>query len=228
MSQERRASPSKAGEAPARAIAIDTERTARGPRRRRTFFKREFEMRKSDIDPMPPYFERYINLVADVELPDAFDESARQLISLDEGLFTALDGQRYAPGKWTVKETLQHLIDWERILSYRALLYARNKGSASQDVDGDLFAANMNAERRTIGELVGELMAVRASTQAMFDSFDERTLLNTGTNWKYEISVLAMGFTIIGHQIHHLKIIEEKYHPLLGGIGATVGTPPPA
>ena len=185
-------------------------------------------MRKSDIDPMPQYFERYINVVADVELSDAFADSVRQLSSLDQGLLAALEGRRYAPGKWTVKETLQHLIDWERILSYRALLYARNRGSASQEVDGDLFAANMNAERRTVEELVDELAAVRASTEAMFESFDERTLLNTGTCWKYEISVLAMGFTIIGHQVHHLKIIEEKYHPLPGGLGAAVGPLPPA
>ena len=185
-------------------------------------------MRRSDIDPMPQYFGRYINLVADIELPEAFGESLRRLSSLDKGHMSALDGQRYAPGKWTVKETLQHVIDWERILSYRALLYARNKGSASQDVDGDLFAANMNAERRTVEELVDELMAVRASTRAMFDSFDGPTLLNTGTCWKYEISVLAMGYTILGHQIHHLQIIEEKYYPLLGGLGAAVGPLPPA
>jgi hypothetical protein len=176
-------------------------------------------MRKSAIAPMPQYFDRYINLVADTGLPEAFDESIRQLSSLDERLLAGLDGRRYAPGKWTVKETLQHVIDWERILSYRALLYARSPGSVAQDVDGDLFAASMNAERRTVADLIAELQAVRASTGAMFDSFGGRALLNTGVCWKYEISVLAMGFTIIGHQIHHLKIIEEKYYPLLGVVG---------
>jgi hypothetical protein len=180
-------------------------------------------MRKSDIPSMPPYFDRYIGLVADVELGEALGESVRQLGSLDEGLLSALEGRRYAPGKWTVKEILQHLIDWERILAYRALLYARHRGSVSQDVDGDLFAANMDAERRTVEELVGELKAVRASTRAMFDSFDGRKLLNTGTCWKYEVSVLAMGFIIVGHQLHHLRIIEENYHPLLGQTGAAVG-----
>ena len=163
---------------------------------------------------MPPYFDRYINAVETVELQQAFADSIRQLELLDKSLLANFDGKRYAPDKWTVKETFQHLIDWERILSYRALLYARNKGSAAQDVDGDLFAANMNAERRTIEELVNELQIVRAATKAMFESFDDRLLLHTGICWKYEISVLAMGFTIIGHQIHHLKIIEEKYFPL--------------
>ena len=172
-------------------------------------------MKKSDINPIPEYFDRYINRVETVELRQAFVRSGQQIEQLDKNLLVEFDGKRYAPGKWTVKETFQHLIDWERILSYRALLYARNKGAASQDVDGELFAANMNADRRTIDELIDELQNVRASTKAMFESFDDEILLNTGICWKYDVSVLAMGFIIIGHQIHHLKIIEDKYFPLI-------------
>src|SRR5687767_9846004 len=130
-------------------------------------------MKKSDIKRMPEYFDRYINLVETVELQQAFVQSEQQLENLDTSLLANLDGQRYAPQKWTVKETFQHLIDWERILSYRALLYARNKGAASQDINGDLLAANMNAERRTIDALVDELKIVRAASKAMFESFDE-------------------------------------------------------
>src|SRR5215216_2776692 len=172
-------------------------------------------MKKSDIKTMPQYFERYINQVDDVHLSQAFDRSVRQVEAMDRGLLTRLDGKRYAPGKWTVKESLQHVIDWERILSYRALLFARKEGSVPQSIDGDLLAANMDADRRTIGSLVDELRTVRLSTRALFEGFDDDTLQNTGTNWEYEISVLAMAFTIIGHQIHHLRIIEERYYPLL-------------
>ena len=114
-----------------------------------------------------------------------------------------------------MKGILQHVIDFERILSYRALLFARSEGSVPQSVDEKALAANMNAENRQIVELIDELRNVRASTKSMFDSFDQAMLQNKGTNWKFEISVLAMGFTIIGHQIHHLKVIEEKYYPLL-------------
>ena len=172
-------------------------------------------MKKSDINPMPTYFDRYINLVADVELQRAFADSVQQINDLDESLLTKLNGKRYAPDKWTVKEIFQHIIDWERILSYRALLFAREKDAVSPNVDGDLFAANMNAERRSSEELIDELKIVRASTVKMFESFDDRMLLNTGVNWKYETSVLATGFCLVGHQIHHLKIIEDKYFPLL-------------
>jgi DinB superfamily len=172
-------------------------------------------MKRSDIKTMPQYFEKYISLVDDLELSQAFGESVKQLDRLDRDLLARLDGKRYAPGKWTVKETLQHVIDWERILSFRTLLFARKEGSTPQGVDGDLLAVNMKADQRAIDSLVDELRITRLSTRALFESFDEETLQNIGTNWKYEISVLAMGFTIIGHQIHHLKIIEEKYYPLL-------------
>ncbi len=172
-------------------------------------------MKRSDIKTMPQYFEKYINQVDDLELSQAFDDSIKQLDQLDNNLLARLDGKRYAPGKWTTKETFQHVIDWERILSFRTLLFARKEGSIPQSVDGDLLAANMNADQCAIDGLIDELRFTRLSTKAMFGSFDDETLQYTGTNWKYEISVLAMGFTIIGHQIHHLKIIEEKYYPLL-------------
>lgn len=172
-------------------------------------------MNKSDINPMPEYFDRYINQVADVELSQAFADSIGQLNILDRNLLTLLDGKKYAPDKWTVKEIIQHIIDWERILSYRALLFARREGSVPQGVDENLLAAKMNADKRPVDALVDELKTVRVSTKAMFESFDDEMLQAVGANWKYQISVLAMGFSIVGHQIHHLKIIEEKYFPLL-------------
>ncbi len=172
-------------------------------------------MKRSDIDPLPQYFDRYINLVDDVELPQAFAQNGQQLQQLDKSLLVKLGGKRYAPGKWTVKEIFQHLIDWERILSQRALLFARKENSPPPSIDENRLAANMNAERRTIDELTDELKIVRASTVAMFASFDEEMLQNTGFNWTSEMSVRAMGFTIIGHQLHHLKIVAEKYFPMV-------------
>src|SRR6185369_10721233 len=106
-------------------------------------------MKKSDINPMPPYFDHYINLVADVELPQAFAESIHQLNEINKDLLQSLESRSYAPNKWTVKGILQHIIDWERILSYRALLFARNEGSVPQGIDEKLLAANMNAEERS-------------------------------------------------------------------------------
>lgn len=159
---------------------------------------------------MPEYYDRYINLVADVELAQAFDDSIRRLDELDANLLEKIGGNENAPGKWTAKEILQHVIDWERILSYRVLLFARREGSIPQSVDQDRLVANLKAGKRSIESLIAELKAVRLSTEALFDSFDEDTLLGKGTNWKYEISILALGFAIVGHQNYHLTIIEEN------------------
>ncbi len=160
---------------------------------------------------MPEYYDRYINLVDDVKIAQAFDDSIRQLDEPDANLLEKISDRENAHGKWTAKEILQHVIDFERILTYRTLLFARREGTIPQSVDQDRLAANLNAEKRSIESLIAELKAVRLSTKALFDSFDEETLLGKGTNWKYEISILALGFAIIGHQIHHLKIIEENY-----------------
>ena len=173
-------------------------------------------MKLSDINPMPEYYDRYIKLVADVELSEALDDSIRQLDEADRSLLARLDGRTYAPGKWTAKDIIQHLADVERIMAYRTLMFARGDGTTPAGFDQDLLVANARANAKTVDELIEDLKTVRAATKSLFGSFDDETLLNTGTNWKYEISVLAMGFTLVGHQIHHLKIIEDKYHPLIG------------
>ena len=172
-------------------------------------------MKKSDINPLPTNFAKYIDLVADVELSEAFDESVRQLNEIDKNLYKKLDGKRYAPRKWTVKDILQHLADSDRIMGYQALMLARNDESVLSGFNEKLHVEKANAGRRTIDALVGDIKIARAATVEMFESFDREMLLTKATNWKYKISVLAIGFTIINHQKHHLKIIEERYYPLI-------------
>lgn len=172
-------------------------------------------MKLSDINPMPEYYDRYIRLAPHVELSEALEDSIRQLIDLDRSLLARLDGRTYAPDKWTVKDIIQHLADVERIMTYRTLMFARGDKTPPRGFDQDLLIANAKANEKTVDELIEDLKAVRAATKSLFRSFDDEALLNTGTNWKYEVSVLAMGFMLVGHQIHHLKIIEEKYHPLI-------------
>lgn len=175
-------------------------------------------MKRSDINPMPPNFAKYIELVADVELEQAFTESGRQLNELDKELLKKVGDREYEPGKWTVKDILQHLADSDRIMSYQALMLARKDGSVLQGFNQELHVKNASAAGRTVDEMIEEIKVARASTVSLFSSFDDEMLLQKAINWKYEISVLAMGFTIIGHQTHHLRIIKEKYLPLLGAI----------
>ena len=168
-------------------------------------------MKKSDIIPMPEYFDRYINLVKDTELVQAFEDSLEEIYEMIEILNEEKGGYRYAEGKWTIKEIIQHLVDCERIFCYRGLLFARKDKTMPAGFDQDLHVTNSKANSRTVDSLLKELRMLRLSTIEMFQSFDEETLQNTGINWKYEMSVLAMGFTIIGHQSHHFNIIHTNY-----------------
>ena len=170
-------------------------------------------MKRSDINPIPPNFAKYIDLVADVELEQAFDDSGRQLNELDKDVLVELGDKYYAPDKWTVKDILQHLADSDRIMSYQALMLARKDESVLSGFDQELHVKSAGAARRTVAEMIEEIKVARASTVSLFNSFSEEMLIRKAIKWKYEISVLAMGFTIIGHQTHHLRIIDERYLP---------------
>jgi hypothetical protein len=171
-------------------------------------------MKRTELFPMPEYFDRYINLVEDVELNEAFQISLQQIKGLDLDLLNRIGTKTYAEGKWTIREILQHIADFERILSYRVLLFARQEKTVQPGFDENLLAKNSKANHKSIAGIIRELIAVRQSTIALYDSFDEETLLLTGINWEYEISVAGMGFNIIGHQVHHFNIIKTHYEQL--------------
>jgi len=142
-------------------------------------------MKRSDIHPMPEYYDRYIMLVDDVDLAAAFQESLQQIAMIDQDRLASLEDRTYAPGKWTVKGILLHVNDIERIHCYRTLMYARREPTTPASFDSDLLALNSKAESRTIAGLVAELKAIRLATIAMFSGFDAETMANTGFSWKY-------------------------------------------
>jgi hypothetical protein len=173
-------------------------------------------MRLSDINPMPEYFDRYILQADDKELFEVLQTSLDELSSLPLDKWEALGDRTYAEGKWTIKDTLQHLIDTERIFSYRALCFARADTALIPSFDEALYAQSTNVQDRTISDLLEELRLVRTSFIALFRSFTPEMLMRTGLSWKGQpYSVLSIGFMIPGHQRHHFRILEEKYLPLL-------------
>jgi hypothetical protein len=154
-------------------------------------------------------------LIGDIELSQAFDDSIKQINDLDIEKLRRIGGKTYAPEKRTVNSIISHLTDWERIMGYRAIVFARRAGITPEGIDEKLIAENSNADNRDVSEVLEELRLARRSTKAMFAGFDEEILLTKGTIWKYEMSVLAMGFNIIGHQIHHFRVIEDRYFLLV-------------
>ena len=172
-------------------------------------------MRKKDLGSLPTYFDRYITLGDDTDLETALQNSLESLNQLPVDSWTALGDRVYAPEKWTIKDILQHLIDTERIFTYRALCMARKDFEKKPEFDENLFAANGNAGNRNLDDLIQELVVVRKSTIGLYSSFNEEVLSDQRKSFEKGYSVLAIAFIVIGHQIHHFNILEERYYPLL-------------
>ena len=118
---------------------------------------------------------------------------------------------RYADGKWTIKDIIQHIIDAERILSYRALRISRNDQTPLPGFEENSYVMQTNANARSIQQLLTEMAALRQSTLLLFKSFTLEQLQLIGTASDNPISVRAIGFIIIGHQKHHQTIFQERY-----------------
>ncbi|MFX1703529.1 DinB family protein [Chitinophaga sp. CC14] len=168
-------------------------------------------MKKNAIHPDPGYYSTYINLVPDVDIKTALEQSLQTLDEFDAAELEPLGNYAYSPGKWTLKNVLQHITDTERVFSFRALLFARKDVQVPPTMEQDDYAANAEIDDRSVSEILAELKAVRAASIMQFNNLSDAALLRTGMCWKTEMSVLALGFAIAGHQAHHLNILREKY-----------------
>lgn len=171
-------------------------------------------MKKSNINELPEELKPYMNWYADIELEEGFNKSLEQIDAIDITQLNRIGLKVYEEGKWSVKKIIQHLIDCERIWCYRAILFARQEGTVPDGFDPEIMAEHSNADELPIEKLIAELRMVRLATKAMFESFNREILETNCKFFKYEISVLEIGFAIIGHQLHHFDIIEKRYVPL--------------
>jgi hypothetical protein len=169
-------------------------------------------MIKSQIGELPKFFDKYISLTEDIELKEGLLKFSPEVVFSDFAMYQKIGDDIYAPGKWTIKDILQHCIDTERIMAYRALCFARNEEVSLPGFDEESYAKNTNASSRTMADLMEEFIFLRKSTCCMFDSFDKTMLLRKGSTAITRISPLALGFVIIGHSLHHEKIIRERYY----------------
>lgn len=172
-------------------------------------------MKRSQIDQMPQFFDRYIKLADDIDIIEALEKYSTVEGLVDKDHLEKLGDKVYAEGKWTVKEVLQHIIDNERVQAYRALRIGRNDKTPLPGYDENLFAANASVSGRDVGELLEEFAIVRRSNIMLFENFNEEEQQRSGLCNNVPISVLALGFVLVGHQIHHANILKERYLPLI-------------
>ena len=168
-------------------------------------------MPRPDLNKVPGFYHRYVNFVKEEDVHAAIENNTNTAISLLERIPEEKWSYRYAEGKWSIKEMIQHVIDADRIFSYRALCFARGEKISLPGFEENDYAEASDADRRTKKELISELATVRQSIQQLFRSFSEKQLVGAGTANGNPISVNAIGFIIPGHLEHHLNVLKERY-----------------
>jgi len=160
-----------------------------------------------------PYFEQYLKLVGfgDKTIIENLESSQAAFEKVLRNLPEEKQAFSYALGKWTIKELIQHIIDTERIFSFRALSFARNDSTPMPGFDHDAFVANGNANERDYDHLLDEMKVLRTSSIQLFKSFSEEALLRMGVASNNKMSVRALGYLFSGHQMHHLNVVKEYY-----------------
>jgi hypothetical protein len=157
-----------------------------------------------------PYYEPRIALTA----PDAIASlraGAALTSTLLDGVSEAQAGFRYAPGKWSVREVLGHVMDVERVIAYRAMAIARGDTQALPGFDENAWVPAAAFDARPLASLLDEYRTVRAATLALFGSLDGVALLRSGQASGHPLSVRAAAHIIAGHELHHVAILRERY-----------------
>lgn len=166
---------------------------------------------RPDLNRVPPYYHNYINQATGDDLNQILrDQEVSFRVFLDE-LPPSKRDHRYAEGKWSIKELLQHIVDAERIFAYRALCIARKDMTPLPGFDENAYQDQAKTDQRDWNDLVEEFCLVRRSNMILFASFDEEQLESTGTASNASNYVRAFGFIMAGHVAHHWRIIQERY-----------------
>jgi uncharacterized damage-inducible protein DinB len=167
-------------------------------------------MRPSEND-YASFYAGYVNNVTEedilVQLKNQLYETNKLLNSISEekALYS------YAEGKWSIKELVGHLIDAERIFSYRALAISRGEKQPLPGWDEKIYTVKGDFNKKKLSDLAEELRLLREANLLQFRNFSEEMLKQKGVASNYEVTVLALLFIIAGHEEHHLKILRERY-----------------
>ncbi len=166
---------------------------------------------RPDLTRVGSWYHGYINQVPEDEISEAFINQSAVFIRFLETIPPDKYDFRYAEGKWSIREVVQHIIDAERVFAYRALCFARKDRTPLPSFDENVFAQNAKADTRNWEKLVEEFKVVRRSSELLFNSFDEEQLAAEGIASNSPSYVLAVGYTLIGHSLHHMKVTRERY-----------------
>ena len=168
-------------------------------------------MTRPEVSRVPSFYQPYVEYVKDMDLTEALRHAGKLVQQL---LATVPEGKgthRYAEGKWSFKEVLNHMMDAERVFAYRALRFSRNDQTPLHPFDENEYASRANAHGRTIFQLAREMQWLRETTIDLYASFTPEMLELEGTASGKRLSVLHLGYIIAGHDLHHRQILLERY-----------------
>ncbi len=158
-----------------------------------------------------PYYERYISLISGADILGTLEAQRRQMLILLCGRDEADGDFRYAPDKWSAKEVLGHVCDTERIFAYRILRISRADRTPIEGFEQDDYVRNGPFARIPLAEVIEDYIAVRRATLTLLRNLDEAAWTRRGIANKNEVSVRAIAYLTAGHEVHHRRILEEKY-----------------
>ena len=171
-------------------------------------------MTAADLSP-DEYFDYYAGYIRQVpsglDIDAALVDSLGQLDAWLARVPESRAGYAYAPGKWTVAQCLQHVVDSERVFAYRALVFGRGDAGPLPGFDQDEFVAGHGADLPPLEELREELGLVRETTRRLFGGFRDGALVLRGEMSGHVHSVRAIGYICAGHAYHHARLYRERY-----------------
>lgn len=160
----------------------------------------------------PAYYGKYIQLIEEDDVISALKANHQTVLDFIEEIPRLKLNYFYDDGKWTVKQVINHIIDTERVLSYRALRFARGDNQTPLGFDENLYAANANLSNTNAQILADEFDSVRLSNILFFKQLSDKELLLKGKLASGEVNVLSIGYFLCGHAQHHLNVIKERYY----------------
>jgi uncharacterized damage-inducible protein DinB len=164
-----------------------------------------------DLSRVGAWYHNYIGQIPEADISAAFSNNDYNLTSYFHNIPEEKHDYRYAEGKWTIREMLQHIIDAERIFVYRALRFARKDSIPLPGFDENMYADNSKASSRKWDDLVKEFDLTRQSSTLFFLSLDEEQLDQNGISSGSPIYVKALGYITLGHAMHHKNILNQRY-----------------
>lgn len=158
-----------------------------------------------------PYYARYVSLVPDGDVLRLLEQQGAETQKLLRSVSEEKSQFRYAAGKWSIREVVGHIADTERLFTFRALHFARGDASPLPSMDENVWAKASPAHQRSLASLLDELLAVRASTLALFRSFTSDDLARSGVASNNTVTVRALTWITTGHERHHINVLKERY-----------------